>query len=86
MGGVGKTLLTAAVVREERIRAAFKLIGWVNLSQQPDLLRLQQRLYEQLNNNESIPAKDAASVERQVEVLRRVSEGKAILIILDGAL
>jgi hypothetical protein len=43
MGGVGKTLLTAAVVREERIRAAFKLIGWVNLSQQPDLLRLQQR-------------------------------------------
>jgi hypothetical protein len=43
MGGVGKTMLTAAVVRDERIRAAFELIGWVNLSQQPDLLRLQQR-------------------------------------------
>ena len=43
MGGVGKTMLTAAVVREDCIRAAFELIGWVNLSQQPDLLRLQQR-------------------------------------------
>ena len=33
VGGVGKTLLTASVVRDERVRAAFQIIVWINLSQ-----------------------------------------------------
>ena len=45
-GGVGKTMLTAAVVRDEKVRAAFSLIGWINLSQQPNLKRLQARLFQ----------------------------------------
>ena len=45
-GGLGKTMLTAAVVRDEKVRAAFSLIGWINLSQQPNLKRLQARLFQ----------------------------------------
>ena len=33
MGGVGKTMLTAAVVRDERIRGAFGSIAWIGMSQ-----------------------------------------------------
>ena len=33
MGGVGKTLLTASAVRDEKVRAAFSRILWVSLSQ-----------------------------------------------------
>jgi hypothetical protein len=43
MGGVGKTILTAAVVRDERVRGAFERIAWIGMSQQPDLVELQKR-------------------------------------------
>ena len=38
MGGVGKTMLTAAVVRDGRVRGAFECIAWIGMSQQPELL------------------------------------------------
>jgi hypothetical protein len=49
MGGVGKTMLTAAVVRDERVRGAFERIAWIGMSQQPELLQLQRSLYNQLH-------------------------------------
>ena len=36
-----KTMLTASAVRSDAVRANFKVICWLNLSQQPDLMRLQ---------------------------------------------
>ena len=83
MGGVGKTMITAAVVRDERIREGFTVIGWINLSQQPDIMSLQLRLYEQLSKNESMPAKQQSSTEQQLEALRKVAIGQTALVILD---
>jgi len=41
-------------------------------------------LFQQLTSAD-IPAKETTSVEFQVEALQRVSRGKTVLIILDGA-
>ena len=83
VGGVGKTMITAAVVRDERIREAFTVIGWINLSQQPDIMSLQLRLYQQLSNNGSIPRNQQNSAEQQVEALREIAIGQTALVILD---
>jgi hypothetical protein len=72
MGGVGKTMLTAAVVRDERIRGAFESIAWIGMSQQPELLQLQGRLYQQLHpQNEVMPSK-ATSLDARIRELGTV--------------
>jgi hypothetical protein len=75
MGGVGKTMLTAAVVRDERVRGAFESIAWIGMSQQPELLQLQRTLYYQLHpDNEKMPSK-ADVVGSQLVELRCVAGG-----------
>jgi hypothetical protein len=70
MGGVGKTMLTAAVVRDERVRGAFERIAWIGMSQQPELLQLQAKLYHQLHpENDKMPSK-ADTVESRLTELR----------------
>jgi hypothetical protein len=54
------------------------------MSQQPDTLQLQQRLYQQLNNKDSMPAKLSTSIEQQGEALKTVAAGKVVLVVLDG--
>ena len=75
-------MLTAAVVRDERIRTAFQVVGWVNLSQTPNLVALQQLLFKQLTG-EKIPAKETGSVTLQVNALKRAVAGKLALIVCD---
>jgi hypothetical protein len=70
MGGVGKTMLTAAVVRDERVRGGFESIAWISMSQQPELLQLQANLYQQLHpDNDKMPSK-ADSSEAKLRELR----------------
>jgi hypothetical protein len=83
MGGVGKTMLTAAVVRDERVRGAFECIAWIGMSQQPDLLQLQRTLYYQLHpDNESMPSK-ADSVGQQLIETSRLCSKRVVLVCLD---
>ena len=56
------------------------------MSQQPDTLQLQQRLYEQLTGEGSIPAKLRTSTDRQAEALKKAAVGKVVLVVLDGKL
>ena len=85
VGGVGKTMLTAAVIRDDRVREAFQVIAWLNMSQKPDLLSLQKRLYQQIHpNNEELPKK-AKTIEASVEELLVICAKRVILITLDGA-
>ena len=82
-GGVGKTMLTAAVVRDQRVRAAFSVIGWANLSQLPDLIGLQGRLYQQLADNQEMPKAGAKSVESGVVELQKAVAKRTVLIVCD---
>ena len=56
----------------------------LNCSQEPQLMQLQQNLYEQLTDNESMPkgaTKGAASQKRE---LIKSAKGKLVLLVLDG--
>jgi hypothetical protein len=55
------------------------------MSQQPDILQLQQRLYQQLNNKDST-VKLSTSIEQQAEALQTAAAGKVVLVVLDGKL
>ena len=76
-------MLTAAVVRDAKIRAAFSAICWLNLSQLPDLIGLQGRLYQQLADNQKMPKAGAESVESGVVELRKVAAKRTVLIVCD---
>ena len=56
----------------------------LNLSQEPQLMRLQARLHEMLTAGEEMPGKAAKSVERQLEELRKAAQDRVVLIVLDG--
>ena len=83
-GGVGKTMLTAAVVRHEQVRAAFEVIVWINLSQEPDLLQLQQLAYSQLTGGDSLPQKSRETTKTQLMQLEKKAKGRVVLLVLDG--
>ena len=53
------------------------------MSQQPDTLRLQQNLYQQLTEG-SMPAKLSTSIELQAQALKKAAAGKVVLVVLDG--
>ena len=55
------------------------------MSQQPDILQLQQRLYEQLTGK-SMPGKLGTSTELQAQALKKAAAGKVVLVVLDGKL
>ena len=55
----------------------------LNLSQEPQLMRLQARLHEMLTAGEEMPGKAAKSVERQLEELRKSAKAKLVLLVLD---
>jgi hypothetical protein len=83
MGGVGKTMLTAAVVRDERVRGAFECIAWIGMSQQPELLQLQAKLYQQLHPENKEMPKHANSIGAQRRELVNTCAKRAVLICLD---
>ena len=77
-------MLAAAVVRDEKVRSAFEIVGWVNLSQQPDLSRLQGRLYQQLTLEKSaMPGPCKASIQMQGAALKELALQKRILVVCD---
>jgi hypothetical protein len=52
------------------------------MSQQPDILRLQQHLYQQLTEGR-MPDK-LGTVELQARALKKAAVGKVVLVVLDG--
>ena len=73
-------------MRDERLRSGFKTICWLNLSQRPEIVQLQRRLYSQLTSgdSDSMSEKAKESVESQITELRKVAAKRLILVVLDG--
>ena len=55
----------------------------LNLSQEPQLKRLQLRLHDQLTAEE-MPSKASRSIEGQLTELRKAAQGRLALVVLDG--
>jgi hypothetical protein len=81
-GGVGKTTMASAVVRDPAVRAAFDRIGWVSVGQAPAVRELQRALFNQLMGT-LMPIEDGATEDSQLVVLQAACLGKRWLVVLD---
>jgi hypothetical protein len=80
MGGVGKTVLAAAVVEDPEIRARFRDgIVWLTLGQTPDVLHLQRRLLAWVAPDEEPPTEISAGRD----ALDTALKSRRWLIVLD---
>ena len=81
-GGVGKTTMAAAVVRDMAVRCAFERIGWVSVGQTPAVMEMQRVLFQQLTAG-PMPVKDGANAATQLEDLQAACIGQRWLVVLD---
>ncbi len=80
MGGIGKSVLAAALARGADVRHTFPDgVVWLAVGQQPNVIELQGRLLRVLTG--AIP--DAASVHECAEAIREALDGRKVLLILD---
>ena len=82
MGGVGKTVAAAALVRSDEVRATFDKICWVSIGQDPDLPALQHTLYIQLAKC-SLPEASKSDERLALAELKEASQSFCVLLILD---
>jgi hypothetical protein len=82
MGGIGKTVLAAALARDSEVRRAFfDGIYRLTIGQKPNLLDLQNQLLRRLTSS-----RKALTTEREAkDALREVLEGRSSLLIVDDA-
>lgn len=79
MGGVGKTTIATALVRDEEIRSYFDKICWVSVGQQPDIQSLQSILYRQLVNR---PLDEAAKSDELIAFGVLVETASSMSVLL----
>jgi hypothetical protein len=80
MGGIGKSVLAAAVAREPEVRAAFADgVLWVTVGQDPKLSLLQEELARQLDDR----AGGFESLEHGKRCLRTLLADRSCLVVLD---
>ena len=80
MGGIGKTVLAAAVARDAEVNSAFvDGVYWLSISQQPNLTTRQADLYNAISGEN----RDFDDYKQGLAELNRVMADKACLVILD---
>ena len=82
MGGLGKTTLSASIVRLKEVREHFDRITFVSAGQEPAMLELQRAMHLQLVG-QPMEEKDTGTPESQRGVLETAAAGKQWLVVLD---
>jgi hypothetical protein len=80
MGGIGKTTISAWIVRQESVRRQFEVIAWVALGQEPNLEKLQSLVMMQLTGSDF---DGDPTPEMKQEALKKAMHGKDALLVLD---
>eukprot|EP01048_Picozoa_sp_COSAG05_P015614 COSAG05_NODE_1900_length_3858_cov_2.298218_1_plen_899_part_10 len=80
MGGIGKTVTGAAIVRNEDVRLHFDGIVWLPLGQTPMIAKLQNLCHMQCTGKE---LSAELSSEEKKQALQQAMAGKKILLCLD---
>ena len=84
MGGSGKSVTAAAVVRDTEVRTMFEKICFVSVGQQPVIHNLYRQLHIQLCEGKHL---DPSLVDDDAcfQALRRACQGHSILLVMDDA-
>jgi hypothetical protein len=82
MGGIGKTVLAAALAHDSETRQVFSDgIYWLTIGQKPSLLDLQNQLLRQLTGS-----KETLTTEQEAkDALREALQGRPALVVVDDA-
>lgn len=80
--GCGKTTLTVAAIRDPEVRRYFQCIAWQAVSQTPNILEIQSKLFMQLFGNK-LPDAAATDVGLAFKKLHEKSRGQTFLVVLD---
>ncbi|MEC9396791.1 MAG: NB-ARC domain-containing protein, partial [Myxococcota bacterium] len=80
MGGIGKTVTGAAIVRNEEVRLHFHAVIWLPLGQTPVISKLQNLCHMQCTGKE---LSSELSLEEKKEALQQAMAGKRLLLCLD---
>jgi hypothetical protein len=82
MGGIGKSVLAAALARDSEVRQTFPDgIYWLTIGQKPNLLDLENQLLRQLTGS-----KETLTTEQEAkDALRQALEGRPVLVVVDDA-
>jgi hypothetical protein len=80
MGGIGKTVTGAAIVRNDDVRLHFHAIIWLPLGQTPVISKLQNLCHMQCTGKEL--SAELSSDEKK-EALQQAMKGKRVLLCLD---
>jgi hypothetical protein len=81
-GGVGKTTMASAAVRDSAVRNGFARIAWVSVGQTPAVMELQRVLFNQLTGI-VMPVEEGATAGTQLGALQAVCSGQCWLVVLD---
>ena len=80
MGGIGKTVSGAAIVRDADVRQHFHAIIWLPLGQTPVISKLQNLCHMQCTGKSLSPE---LSSDEKKEALQQAMSGKRVLLCLD---
>ena len=80
MGGIGKTVTGAAIVRDAVVRAHFHIVIWLPLGQTPVISKLQNLCHMQCTGKE---LSSELSSDEKKEALKQAMSGKRVLLCLD---
>ena len=80
MGGIGKTVTGAAIVRDDAVRLHFHVIVWLPLGEAPVIAKLQNLCHMQCTGKEL--SHELSSEEKKV-ALQQALKGKRVLLCLD---
>ena len=79
MGGIGKSVLAAALVRDRLVREAFPDgIVWVGLGSLPTITELQRRVHRDLGGDGAIATEHEGKTK-----LKELLDNKSVLLVLD---
>ncbi|KAK3257174.1 hypothetical protein CYMTET_33732 [Cymbomonas tetramitiformis] len=81
MGGIGKTMLAVALLHDTDVRAAYDVLVWVSVGQDPNLLQLQQSIHIQLTGAQ-LP-QHASTPQMVMGALDDAAQGREVLLVLD---
>ena len=80
MGGIGKTVTSTALFRDEQVRTYFDQIVFLPLGQTPNVDKLRGNFYSQITG---LPLKLDYTEEQKIAEIRKATEGRKILLYLD---